>query len=68
METRLASEYFEPLMDFPAFVVQKLWPKKNKINNQLWDKLPNLLFLGHNFWTQDHSKTSKVLKDLSILA
>jgi len=31
LETRLESESFEPLIDFLAFLVQKLWPKVNKI-------------------------------------
>ena len=30
LETRLESEYFEPLIDFLAFLVQKLWSKINK--------------------------------------
>jgi len=30
LETRLESESFETLIDFLAFVVQKLWPKLNK--------------------------------------
>jgi len=35
METRLQSESFETLIDFLAFLVQKLWPKINKIINCL---------------------------------
>ena len=35
METRLESESFEPLIDFLVFLVQKLWSKINKLNNQL---------------------------------
>jgi len=31
METRLQSKSFETLLDFLAFLVQKLWPKINKI-------------------------------------
>ena len=35
LETRLESESFEPLIDFLAFLVQKLWSKINKLNNYL---------------------------------
>ena len=35
LETRLESESFEPLIDFLAFLVQKLWSKKNKLINYL---------------------------------
>jgi len=35
METRLAYESFETLIDFLAFLIQKLWPKINKITNYL---------------------------------
>jgi len=31
LETRLESESFEPLIDFLAFLVQKLWSKINKL-------------------------------------
>jgi len=31
LEIRLDSESFEPLINFLAFVVQKLWPKNNKL-------------------------------------
>jgi len=33
METRLESESFKTLIDFLMFLVQKLWPKINKITN-----------------------------------
>jgi len=33
LETRLESESFEPLIDFLAFLVQKLWSKINKLIN-----------------------------------
>ena len=33
LETRLESEFLEPLMDFLAFLVQKLWPEINKQTN-----------------------------------
>ena len=35
LETRLESESFEPLIDFLAFLVQKLWSKINKLINYL---------------------------------
>jgi len=35
VESRLESESFEPLIDFLAFLVQKLWSKINKIINYL---------------------------------
>jgi len=35
LETRLASEFFEPLTSFLPFLVQTLWPKLNKIINYL---------------------------------
>jgi len=50
METSLESESVEPLIDFLAFLVQKLRPKINKIiNYQIFDLFVILLFLGHNF-------------------
>ena len=35
LETRLESESFEPLIDFLAFLDQKLWSKINKLINDL---------------------------------
>ena len=35
VESRLESESFEPLIDFLAFLVQKLWSKINKLINYL---------------------------------
>jgi len=35
VETRLESDSFEPLIDFLAVLVQKLWSKINKLNNYL---------------------------------
>jgi len=35
LETRLQSTSFEPLIDFLAFPVQKLWSKINKLMNEL---------------------------------
>ena len=35
LETRLKSESFEPLINFLAFLVQKLWSKMNKLINYL---------------------------------
>ena len=35
LETNIESEPFEPLIDFLAFLVHKLWPKINKIINYL---------------------------------
>ena len=53
LETRLESKSFEPLIDFLAFLVQKLW---SNINN-------NFTNLHHNFWTRNPSRSSKVSKD-----
>ena len=39
LETRLESESFEPLIDFLAFLVQKLWSKMNKLINYLISQL-----------------------------
>jgi len=33
LETRLESDSFKPLIDFLAFLVQKLWSKINKLIN-----------------------------------
>ena len=64
METSLESESVEPLIDFLAFLVQKLRPKINKIiNYQIFDLFVILLCLGHNFWTQNTSKSSIVSKE-----
>ena len=54
LETRLESKSFEPLIDFLAFLVQKLW---SNINN-------NFTNLHHNFWTRNPSRSSKISKDL----
>jgi len=35
LETRLESESIEPLIGFLLFLVQKLWPKNNKIINPI---------------------------------
>jgi len=35
METRLESKSFETLIDFLVFLVQKLWPKPDKIIDYL---------------------------------
>jgi len=35
LETRLESESFKPLIDFLAFLIQKLWSKINKLINYL---------------------------------
>jgi len=35
LETRLESESFQPLINFLAFLVQKLWSKINKLINYL---------------------------------
>ena len=53
LETRLESEFFEPLINFLAFLVQKLWSKINKLINYLI-----------YFWTRNPSRSSKVSKDL----
>ena len=39
LETRLESKYFEPLIDFLAFLVQKLQSKNNKLINYLISRL-----------------------------
>ena len=43
LETRLKSESFEPLINFPAFLVQKLWSKINKLSNYLISQILLLL-------------------------
>jgi len=53
METRIESESFETLIDFVAFLVQKLWSTINKQSNYL-----NMR--DHNFWTRNPSMSSKV--------
>jgi len=35
LETRIEPKYFEPLIDFLAFLIQKLWSKMNKLINFL---------------------------------
>jgi len=62
LETRLESESFEPLIDFLAFLGQKLWSKTNKLINYL---ISQIFFtnLHHNFWTRNPSRSSKVSKD-----
>ena len=58
LETMLESESFEPLIDFLAFLVQKLWSKINKlINSNIFTNL------HQNFWTRNPSRSSKVSKD-----
>ena len=47
LESRLESESFEPLIDFLAFLVQKLWSKINKLINYLI----SLIFLLTNIIT-----------------
>jgi len=60
---------FEPLIGFLAFLVQKLWPKNNKLINYLIrDQLVVLFFLGHNFWTRNPRKSIKVSKDSSLVS
>jgi len=39
LETRLESESYEPLIDFPVFLVQKLWSKINKLINYLINQI-----------------------------
>ena len=45
LQNRLESNSFEPLIDFLAFVVQKLWPKHNKLINHLIRGLINYFFV-----------------------
>ena len=45
METRLESESFEPLIDFLAFLVQKLWSKINKLINYLISQIFLLTYI-----------------------
>ena len=61
LETRLESQTLEPLIDFLTFLVQKLWLSNKSVNYLIMGSL--LLFLGHNFWTLNSSKSSKILKD-----
>jgi len=58
METWLDSMSFEPLIDFPVFLIQKLWPKNNKINNYLISEVIT------NFVV--FSKSSKVPKHMDL--
>ena len=64
METRLESEYFEPLINFLTLLVQKLWSKINKSINYLINYSKIFTNLDHNFWTRSLSRSSKVSKDL----
>ena len=50
----------EPLIDFLAFLVQKLWCKIDKLINWL---IEFLFTLDHNFWTRNLSRSSKVSND-----
>ena len=61
LETRLKSESFEPLINFLAFLVQKLWSKINKWINYLISQI--FTNSHHNFWTWNPSRSSKVSKD-----
>ena len=63
LETRLESESFEPLIDFLAFLVQKLWFKINKLIILLANLSNIFMNLYHNFWTCNPSRSSKVSKD-----
>jgi len=45
LETRLESESFEPLIDFLAFLVQKLWSKINKLINYLISQILLLTYI-----------------------
>jgi len=45
LETRLESESFEPLIDFLAFLSQKLWSKINKLINDLISLIFLLLYI-----------------------
>ena len=70
LETRLESESFEPLIDFPAFMVKKLF-KINKLINYLIIRLIKYLFtLDHNFSTPNCNRSSKVSKksDCSLVS
>jgi len=44
LETRQESVSFETLIDFLAFLVQKLWPKINKINNPITGLITNFVY------------------------
>ena len=61
LETRLESESFETLIDFLAFLVQKLWSKINKLINYLISHV--FTTFDHNFWTRNPSRSSKVSKE-----
>jgi len=45
LEIRLESESFEPLINFLAFLVQKLWSKINKLINYLISQIFLLLYI-----------------------
>jgi len=45
LETRLESESFEPLINFLAFLVQKLWSKINKLINYLISQIFLLTYI-----------------------
>ena len=55
MKTRLESESFEILIDFPEFLLQKLWPKKQnnyRINTTL-----------HQVYIAVRNKTDRIARD-----
>jgi len=62
LEIRLESKPFETLTDFLRVLVQKLWPKNNKLIDPLIRKLMNLLFLGHNSEPEMLESRSKAQK------
>jgi len=45
LETRLESKSFEPLNNFPSFLVQKLWSKINKLINYLISQIFLLTYI-----------------------
>ena len=62
LQARLESGSFEPSMDFLAFLVQKLWPKNNKLIYYLVKGLINLLFLGIIFEPESPANHPKYQK------
>jgi len=63
LETRLEFESFEPLINFLAFLVQKLWSKINKLIKYLISPIFLPTYITTYFSTRNPSRSSKVSKD-----
>jgi len=62
LESKLESESFEPLIGFLAFLVQKLWPKNNKLINHLIRE-----FIKYGIYrTEDVFKYTKLVSPLQV--